>query len=288
MEDGTRFKKMKNEYEQIPVPEAAKERVVMGITKAKRDRRKFVMIKIGRNTGFTAAAAVMAITFIANLNPTAALAMEDIPVIGAITRVVTFRTYEDTTNNFEAKIEIPHVSIDHQDNHTVNQLIEEYAQGLIDQYERELEASQGVGHYGMESTYDVVTDNAKYLCIRINTTLTMASGTQFVKIFTIDKATGEVITLKELFRDQPDYITTISNEIKKQMKEQMAADESIQYFYGSDDDFVDQFDQIDEDESFYFNNNGEIVIMFEEYEVAPGYMGAVSFTIPKAITGNLS
>ncbi len=31
------------------------------------------------------------------------------------------------------------------------------------------------------------------------------------------------------------------------------------------------------------NENGELVIVFSEYEVAPGYMGTVSFTIPSDV-----
>ena len=30
---------------------------------------------------------------------------------------------------------------------------------------------------------------------------------------------------------------------------------------------------------------GELVIAFAEYDVAPGYMGAVEFTIPASVTG---
>lgn len=57
------------------------------------------------------------------------------------------------------------------------------------------------------------------------------------------------------------------------------------YFYNTGEDYVDEFNLITGDESFYFNENGEIVIVFDEYEVAPGYMGAVEFTIPKDVTG---
>ena len=42
------------------------------------------------------------------------------------------------------------------------------------------------------------------------------------------------------------------------------------------------------EESYYFNENGELVISFDEYEVAPGYMGAVTFTIPLNVTGKLA
>jgi hypothetical protein len=65
----------------------------------------------------------------------------------------------------------------------------------------------------------------------------------------------------------------------------MAADDSKMYFYNTGEDYMDEFKQITGDESYYFNENGEIVIVFDEYEVAPGYMGAVEFTIPIAVTG---
>ena len=57
----------------------------------------------------TAAAAMMAITILANIDPTIANAMEQIPVIGPISKVVTFRTYENNTDNFEANVQIPQV-----------------------------------------------------------------------------------------------------------------------------------------------------------------------------------
>ena len=106
-----------------------------------------------------------------------------------------------------------------------------------------------------------------------------------MKIFTIDKETGNVVSLKDLMKNKPDYITAISDNIKKQMAEQMAADDSKMYFYKTGEDSLDGFDRITGDESFYFNEKGEIVIAFDEYEVAPGYMGAVEFAIPKDVTG---
>ena len=37
---------------------------------------------------------------------------EQIPVIGSIAKVVTFRTYEDKKDNFEADIKVPQVTIE--------------------------------------------------------------------------------------------------------------------------------------------------------------------------------
>ena len=67
----------------------------------------------------------------------------------------------------------------------------------------------------------------------------------------------------------------------------MAADDKVSYFLHSD---VEEwnFKELTGDESFYFAQDGSLVICFDEYEVAPGYMGAVEFTIPREITGDLS
>jgi len=284
--DEEKLLRMKDRYHNIPVPDAARVSLAAGIERAKKEKRRIQMMKMTKRTGFTAAAAMAAIVIMANASPVTANAMEEIPVLGAIAKVVTFRTFEDANNNYEAKIDIPKVSINEKDNVKVNRSIEEYANQLIAEYEKQVAGDQaGDGHYSVTSSYDVVTDNDNYLSLRINTTVIMASGAESVKIFTIDKETGNVVSLKDLMKDKADYITAISDNIKKQMEEQMAADDSKMYFYNTGEDSVDEFKQITGDESFYFNANGEIVIAFDEYEVAPGYMGAVEFTIPKDVTG---
>lgn len=280
--DEEKLLKMKEEYGRLPVPESARGKALEGINKARKEKRKKLMMKMTKRAGAMAAAAMLVIAAMANLSPVTANAMEDIPVLGAIAKVVTFRTYQDTKDHYEAKIDIPKISVNNKDNEAVNRSIEEYAQQLIDEYEKKVIGNlAGGGHYSVTSGYNVVTDNDKYLSLRINTTVVMASGTEYVKIFTIDKATGKVVTLNDLLKDRGDYIAAVSDNIKTQMKEQMAADDSKIYFYNDGEGF----NQITGDESFYFNENGEIVIVFDEYEVAPGYMGAVEFTIPKSVTG---
>ena len=285
-EENRPMDKLKSDYESIPVPTEAKERMLAGIAQAKKEQKGVIIMKFAKKTGGAAAAAMIAITVLANATPALANAMEQIPVIGSIAKVVTFRTYEDKKNHFEADIKVPQVTIEGTEGAQVpaNKSIEDYGNELIAMYEEELSKDNGEGHYGLDSRYEVVTDNSKYLSIRIDTTLTMASGTQFVKVFTIDKATGNVISLKDLFHDRPEMLDTISANIKSQMAEQMAKDESIMYFYQSDMPDED-FKGLTGDESYYFNENGELVITFNEYDVAPGYMGAVQFTIPGSVTG---
>lgn len=287
---------LKQEYEQIPVSPHAKERILAGIAQgkssvkeqensanAKNRKKKSRLIHILQNTGATAAAAMAALVILTNVNPTIANAMENVPILGPISKIVTFRTYENQTNHFEAKVDIPEIESAPAE---INQSIEEYANALIDQYENDLRSSQGEGNYSLNSSYQVVTDTTNYLCVRIDTTLVMASGTEYTKVFTIDKRTGKIISLSDLFHDKPEMLTAISDNIKEQMQAQMAADSSVTYFYNSDMPEWD-FKELRGDESFYFNEKGELVITFDETDVAPAYMGAVEFAIPQSVTGTL-
>lgn len=285
-EDKEKLDRMKQDYKNIPIPEDAKNRVLAGIEAAKKEKRSNNMIKFSKRTGMTAAAAMLTITVMANISPITASAMEQIPVIGSIAKVVTFRTFEDAAENHEAKIDVPQVSIDGKENAAVNKSIEDYANELIAEYEKEVTESQnGEGHYSVTSTYQVVTDTDRYLSLRINTTVTMASGAESVKIYTIDKTTGEVITLSGLLNENPELLAAVSGNIKQQMTEQMAADDSKTYFYNSGEDAAEDFQGLTGEESFYFNQDGLLVIVFDEYAVAPGYMGVVEFTIPEEIAG---
>lgn len=280
------LEQLRQEYEALHVPDEARERILKGIAQGKEAAKKsqmkgVIFMKLMKRTGMTAAAAMVAITLLTNLNPNIANAMEQLPVIGPIARVVTFRTYEDKTNDFEANIQVPQVEAAPE---ALNKSIEEYANELIASYERDLAQTQGEGHYSLNSSYRVATDTDRYLCIRIDTTLVMAGGTQFTKVFTVDKATGEVISLKDLFKNQPDMLASITANIKEQMEKQMAEDDSVSYFYNTDMPDLN-FKELTGDESFYFNSDGLLVITFDEYEVAPGYMGAVEFTIPSEVAG---
>ncbi|WP_313075168.1 DUF3298 and DUF4163 domain-containing protein [Lacrimispora sp.] len=276
---------LKKSYEEIPVPSSAHNAVLEGIRKGKKEKRITTMIKITKRSVLTTAAAVSVIAIMANASPVTANAMEEIPIISSIAKVVTFRTFEDSSDRYEAKIEIPKVSLDQKDNTSVNRSIEDYANQFIGEYEKQItdNLTEG-GHYSVTSGYEVVTDNTKYLSLRINTTVIMASGAEYVKIFTIDKTSGEVISLTDLLHKDNMILSNISDNIKMQMEKQMAEDDSKIYFSKSEEN-VEGFKGIKGDESYYFNEKGEIVIVFDEYEVAPGYMGVVEFTIPKSVTG---
>ena len=56
------------------------------------------------------------------------------------------------------------------------------------------------------------------------------------------------------------------------------------FFGGNEERAIERICQLFD---FYFNESGELVIAFDEYEVAPGYMGAPEFVIPQKVTAGL-
>lgn len=280
-------KELRRQYEEIPVPEEARRRMEEGIQMAKQEKRQKNRGLIWlRRAGETAAAAMAVITVLVNASPAAAQIMEQIPVIGTIAQVVTFRTYEDHSGKGEANVEIPKIEEEGQ-TLEANREIEDYADSLIREYEDKIRAGEDQENYALDSTYEVVFENDRYVCIRIDTTVVMASGTQFVKVFTVDKETGETVSLLQMLGGDETMLAAVSSNIMEQMREQMAADENVIYYLDSDMPEWD-FKGLDGDESYYFDQDGELVVTFDEYEVAPGYMGAVEFVIPKSVTGDLA
>lgn len=269
----------KEEYDQIPVPQEARDRIEAGIMRARLEKKRSDRMKNMKRTGVTAAALVLTFGIAVNASPVVAQAMDGIPVIGSIARVVTIRNYNESTDNgMMADISVPQID----GNVAANADMDAYAKELIARYEKEVVAQldQEEGHYALESSYEVVSDNDKYVSIRINTVETMASGAEFVKIFTVDKATGQTVSLKD-YLNSPEKLEAVSQNIKDQMAAQMAEDEGKVYFTEGE---PGGFTGLTGDENFYLNEAGELVIVFGEYEVAPGYMGTVSFTIPKDVT----
>ena len=88
------------------------------------------------------------------------------------------------------------------------------------------------------------------------------------------------------FEKGEDYITLISEDIKRQMQEQMSADDMICYWLNDEIEELN-FEKITEDTSFYLNEKNNVVINFDEGDVAPMYMGSVEFEISPEVLSNI-
>lgn len=306
MTEQEQLKQLKEEYENMTIPEAGRERLQAGIDRARIEKKRAERVR-RRSAWTAAAAAVIVLIALPNTNMQIAHAMENIPVLGGFFRLVTVRQYNYSDENHDAEVELAQIAYGEdagegvpagevavgaatlegtaaESVEAVNQDMEATVEGLIRQFEDTLSEE---GYHGLHVTQEVVTDNALYYTVKLSVLETEASGYEHNQFYTIDKQTGNVVTLADLFAEGSDYISAISENIKTQMKEQMATDEGVIYFLDNDDMPEFNFQGITEQTNFYFNEKNELVIAFDEYEVAPGSMGAPEFVIPQEVTAAL-
>lgn len=282
MNDQEKINEMKADYTNISIPEKGVAQMEVAISKAKSDRRKSMTLKRWRNALIATAAALTLVVIAPNANRQIAMAMEKVPVIGSFVKVITFGRYEVEKDNYHAQIQVPQIlpesPVQAEAVEAINLSIQSYSQLLIDQFQKDLEANKG-DFKSIDMDYEVVTDTPQWFTLKINVVETQASGYQYARFYHINKSTNEIVELKDLFLDNSDYVKVVSEEIIKQMRERMKADESQIYFIDSIDMPELDFKTIKEDQNFYFDVNHDLVIVFDEYEAAPGSMGCPEFTL---------
>lgn len=309
-----RMEQMEHEYKEIKVPTELKGRVLQAmqegrdaldaeqvketdrvtekkeVTKQVQDDRKPDRKKTASHyflrTAQTAAAALLVVTVLANTSAETAYAMSRIPVLGAITKVVTFRTYEQQNENSEAKVEVPKIEAGENSGiagaaEQINKSVEDYTNQIIGRFEEDVKRDGEEAHIGLYTEYKVLADNNRFFTLKIQTDEIMASGYQSVIIYNVDKKTDKILELKDMFPAGTDYVTLLSDAVKDVMRKNMQEDENKSYFL--DDGMDSDFDKIKEDQNFYINDAGRMVLVFNEYDVAPGYMGLVEIELPDSV-----
>ena len=231
--------------------------------------------------GIGVAAALALFVAVPNVSPTAAAALSQVPGLGAVVRVVTLNRYQFDDGTHAADVKTPALAGDSAAAKQVNGDAAAYTKQLLERFCSDVERSGG-SYAALNVDYAVVTDTADWFTLRIDAEETAASGYAYARYYNIDKATGQVVTLADLFREDADYVTAISENIKAQMRARMAADPEADYFIDSEEDPELDFRAIQPDQAFYRDADGALHIAFDEYEVAPGSMGRQEFAVDNA------
>ena len=282
------MEKWKREYDRIAAPEKGKEKMEEAVMRAKEKKERIRRKRRIRSVG--SAAAVFAILLILpNTSRTAAAAMQQIPVLGNFFQVVTIREYQVDEERYQADVKVPEVVPEHMDGMSeetaqqtkettdaINFDIRQATEELIEEFKSTMEEFEdGYGDIIVDS--EVLTDDEKWFSLDLVLYQGAGSGYERHRHYTIDKTTGRRAELSDFFGE--DYVETISEEVRAQMRKRMAEDENVTYWIDYEDVPEWNFESIAEDQDFYVNKDGKVVICFNEYEVAPGYMGCVEFVM---------
>ncbi len=275
------MKNAKKIYDSIIVPDRLTQ-VIESTTKKRVKRTYFQpLLTIAVTT------CLLLIVILPNMNSVMAKGIYQIPVIGDLARIFTFRDYHKQDEYSVIDVRMPKI------NNTGNSLLEKKVNeeillrisDIIN--EVEIKARKYKQAYletgGIESEFQPIILQIDYtiqsltnerLSFVITSTESFSSSYTQQFFYNIDLKTGKEITLSEMLGSN--YKEIINRSIYQQIEERMQQDNMI-YFDGSDG--IPGFTGIHDQQDFYINADGKVVIVFAKYEIAPGYMGIQEFVI---------
>lgn len=281
------LQRWRQEYEQLHLSETSRKRLLQKVHPSAKD--------IFTRIACAAAVCVLLFTSLTfgalNLSPTLAQNLSAHPSFATLVNIFTFNRYNTSDGNMELHMQTPHVS--GLDNPTLEEKLNEefdtLAAGVIAAFEQDLQALRTEApeldpHISVLFDYQVLTNTPNYLSLDIYQLTTAGSAGTSHHYYTVDKRTGQLLTLSSLFGDDVDFITPISEYIRQQIAQRLE-EEPGAYWDGQNG--IPGFSSIQSDQAFYINTSGNVVICFEQYEIGPGSTGSPAFVIPSSVVAPL-
>lgn len=320
--DWKKIEAIKKEYMNMEMPQEQVEQMKQQIWDAK--KRKSTLRRKQAVKGMAGVAAAVALfILLPNTSMEVAHAMSEIPVLGKLVEVVTFRDYIYESERQMADITVPYIVAENdkavvtadtgasaeegaavcqaagdvaateeggmqktlkQSIQTINEEIQSITDSIIEEFEANMDEQ---GYQDVIVKSEVLNTTEEYFTLKLICYQGAGSGAEWDYYYTIDLNTGERLALADLFLEDADYITPISENIQSQMREQMAADDMVHYWVDEEEIPEWNFTSITDETSFYINENDNVVICFNEGDVAPMYMGCVEFEIPAEVLADI-
>ena len=294
------LKDAKNIYDHIVVPEELDQKLRDTLKNAPEPKKQPVRFSRFAKSA-TAVAAAMLLCFTVGLNTSQVFAEEasELPIIGAIAKVLTVRSYETTEDTTTTKVEIPEVQVETENatvtntitdvNAEIQKLVEEFTaqkETEIEEYKTAFLETGGTEEEWAERTidinvnYEVKHQSETKLSLLVDAWISWFNFQEERHFYNIDLVTGNELTLKDLLGE--DAYEYAADCVLNQMKEKVAEDPEMYIYWGvnSSEDSNMEFAGVDENTPFYINEAGNVVISYNKYEAGPGYMGVQEFEIP--------
>lgn len=228
---------------------------------------------------------LVALLVLPNVSPTIAYALQEIPVIGDIVKVFTVYKLEKQNDKHYQDIEIPQIDATEGNNAAIDYInadVDTLTKAVIEEYEAAVKELPDA-HMGLLIDYEVLTNTETWFTLRLWVLRVAGSTSVEYHYYHIDKQQGILVELSDLFKDSYDYQEVLSTEIRAQMRQQIEDNPNTVYWIDKDNGVNYVFEKITENQNFYFNAEGDLVIVFGKYEVAPGYMGCPEFVIAQQV-----
>ena len=283
-----KLEKAKEVYEAIKVPNELNYVVNKAILdKKKKEKSVLIYVKYAVTT---VACTFLTFIFMLNVNSSFATNISEIPIIGDMAKVFTIKEVneEDKTKLINAKVpaleNTGNTELEKRINYEImlkmNEILEEAEKRAAEYKEAVIETGGNEYDYqpiNIQIDYKVGYSNDKVVSFMISKSETLANAYTEIYFYNVDIETRKKLNLRDVLGNEYKQIvdTTIYKEIEERSKNPdniyFTADEGG--FEGIENEYQD----------FYINSDGKVVIVFEKYKIAPGYMGTQEFVIDKQI-----
>lgn len=282
-----KFKDLKHEYDSIQIPDELEQIVNSTIKDHKKNNKKRRYYT--RNLALAASVFIiftgMFVTTL-NINESFAQSMSEVPIIGSIAKLLTFEDYEIHSDVVNAEVKIPKVEglSDKKLERKINDEIYEKMKATIKEAEqRALEDKQAFIETGgteeefkerktkVTVDYELKSVNDDIISFTLYQYESSSYSYSQTYYYNIDITDNNMINIEDMLGK--DYKKIIDKSVYAQIEERKK-DENNSFFEGEMG-----FNGIKEEPNFYINKGGKVVVVFDKYEIAPGYMGAQEFVI---------
>lgn len=264
--------------ENMEVPASVQERTAQTLASlpTRIPKKRFSIIPT--MVSIAACMAILLLGVLPNISTAYATAVDDIPVIGAFVRVLTIRNYLYEDARHELDVEIPEIiDTENVDAATlINKDIEELTSAIISKFYRELEITADTGYGSVYIDYETITNSSQWFTLKLSVSEVTGSSDMSLKYYHIDRTVGTYVTFGDLFPSE--HYTWIKNQIVSQIQKQSEYEEDIFYWRDMEEDSI----ALDAEQNFYFKENGDLVIVYDKYEIGPGAIGCPEFVISSA------
>lgn len=276
------FKTPRQEYEDTPIPQELDGRVRAGIRQGRASRTR----KVWRRSLGTAAACLVVAVGILNVSPPAAAAAANLPVLGNLFQILTFREYNTVEDGIDYSIQAPGITGDSDLAQNVNQEIQERVDALTaraqqdwEDYKQVFFATGGTQEQWGDRQMDVIVDYQVRSQTDTTVSFTVDFGEGWVSAmqerycYNLDLENGRDITLQDLLGE--DWTAQCNTAVENYIAANTAQDGTSLFFAPEDGGFT----TVDENTAFYIRDDGTPVLVFQEYTIAAGAAGIVEIPV---------
>lgn len=227
-----------------------------------------------------------------NVSEKSAYALQSIPGLGRYFQLITLRKYSFHDGSHSAEVQTPYLAVGAEEAKSdsawkeaksdsaekINADIAKITDELIQEFKEELTKSE---YKNLDVHSEVILNSEEYYVLSLSVLQEEGDSHTLNHYYTVDKHSGELLTLSELFPYTANYKEILTEEVKKQIKEHNRISEDKYFVQDGEDE--EGFREVTDEQSFYINADKHLVLVFPEGEIAPMSMGEIQFIMPESI-----